>query len=525
MAESPQAEPRGLHLVLFGMAASGKSSLLGALVQAAQGQQQVLGGKLNDVPDSMEELRKRLYENKLPETRDEIVLYPLTYDGPAGATPLTLVDCDGRVAQQYIVGKSDLADASSGPPLSEAIAEADTLILPVDASAPPAQLDRDFAQFGAFLRLLEEHRSHENEASGLPVYLVLTKCDLLARPDDSASKWLQRIEEGKRKIDLKFREFLARQDQEMGGLFGAIDLHLWATAIKRPALSDRPARPAEPFGVAELFRQAVASGSMYRRHRARTGRKLAAAALGVAILIGFMSLLAVVVYWNRPSADVVALETQIRQALPVDHSDRLREPVEDRLQQLRSAQSAAAFPRLPSPMRQDVSQAIDELDAFQKWSKEFKSKVQDPRHISREEELARNEKLLDNLTPPSAYEQDWSETKLEQRRLQWQGELKRFRAAIDDEIAWMHAQTKQAEQLRKKGGLVIAQAVTPAEREEWLTQVRKNLDGEMRHQRTERIAGAKLTYENVYRFDRVEQARRDWDKSKRALEKVREQAQ
>src|SRR5262249_34468629 len=161
-------------------------------------------------------------------------------------------------------------------------------------------------------------------------------------------------------------------------------------------------------GVAELFRQAVASGTAYRRHRARTGRKLAAAALSVALLIGFMSLLAVVVYWNRPSADVVALETQIKQALPVDHSDRLREPVEDRLQQLRSARSSAAFPRLPSAMQQDVNQAIDELDAFQKWSKEFKSKVQDPRHISREEELARNEKLLDALTPPSAYEQDWS---------------------------------------------------------------------------------------------------------------------
>ena len=61
MAESPQAEPRGLHIVLFGMAASGKSSLLGALAQAAQGQQQVLGGKLDDVPDGMQELRKRLY--------------------------------------------------------------------------------------------------------------------------------------------------------------------------------------------------------------------------------------------------------------------------------------------------------------------------------------------------------------------------------------------------------------------------------------------------------------------------------
>ena len=36
--------------------------------------------------------------------------------------------------------------------------------------------------------------------------------------------------------------------------FGQIDLHLWATAVKRPALAGSPPRPREPFGVAELFR-------------------------------------------------------------------------------------------------------------------------------------------------------------------------------------------------------------------------------------------------------------------------------
>ena len=35
-----------------------------------------------------------------------------------------------------------------------------------------------------------------------------------------------------------------------------VHVHLWATAVKRPALAESPAKPREPYGVAELFRQA-----------------------------------------------------------------------------------------------------------------------------------------------------------------------------------------------------------------------------------------------------------------------------
>ena len=85
---------------------------------------------------------------------------------------------------------------------------------------------------------------------------MLTKCDLLAQPGDTPAAWMDRIEERKRQVDRRFQDFLARQDEDGPLPFGSIDLHVWATAVKRPALAGSPARPREPYGVAELFRQA-----------------------------------------------------------------------------------------------------------------------------------------------------------------------------------------------------------------------------------------------------------------------------
>ncbi len=105
----------------------------------------------------------------------------------------------------------------------------------------------------------------------LPVYLVLTKCDELAKPGDTFSKWLQRMEDAKRKLGEFFAAFWA--DDLNAPPFGTIDLKLWATAIGRPVLADRPAA-AEPSGVVELFRQCLASADQFRCSRRRTVRRL-----------------------------------------------------------------------------------------------------------------------------------------------------------------------------------------------------------------------------------------------------------
>ncbi|HWY88795.1 MAG TPA: GTPase domain-containing protein, partial [Gemmataceae bacterium] len=172
MAENTPADD-GLRIVLFGTAGAGKSSLLGALAQAAQTQRQVLGGELTDATGGLAELQRATYDNKQRETQEEIVPYPVTLQADA-TIPATLIDCNGRLAQDYLGGKRSLDERAL---LSEAIADADALVLAV-GPAEQSQLAQTFDQFTQFLTLFEQRRGRRGDIAGLPVYLVLTKCDL-----------------------------------------------------------------------------------------------------------------------------------------------------------------------------------------------------------------------------------------------------------------------------------------------------------------------------------------------------------
>src|SRR5947209_1241634 len=112
---SPQAAPAAtgspLRVVLFGMPDAGKSSLLGALAQAAQTQEHVLNGRLIDKSQRLLELQRRLYEDRPRETLEEVAPYDVTlepFDGKGGAVQATLIDCDGRVANE-LLAQQDLA--------------------------------------------------------------------------------------------------------------------------------------------------------------------------------------------------------------------------------------------------------------------------------------------------------------------------------------------------------------------------------------------------------------------------------
>jgi hypothetical protein len=299
---APSVSRDALRVVLFGMPAAGKSSLLGALGEAAQAQEHLLHGRLADLAHGLAELRQRLYDESPRRTVEEIVPYPVAFepfaDGQDGGGPKAealLIDCDGRVANDLLVRRKSLDAASPEGTLAFEVLQADALVLVIDASAPPAQVDADFVEFGRFLRLLESSRGRQVEVGGLPVFLVLTKCDLLARPGDSAQEWSQRIEERKRQVDHRFQDFLARKAAAEGPLpFGRIDLHLWATAVKRPGLADAPAKPREPYGVAELFHQCLQAARDFHRRRLRSHRRMLWTVGGAA---GFVTLLVAVAAW------------------------------------------------------------------------------------------------------------------------------------------------------------------------------------------------------------------------------------
>src|SRR5262249_31452548 len=150
------------HVVLFGAPAAGKSSLLGALAQAAQTQQHSLNGRLIDLSHGLAELQHRLYDEEPQETSQEVVPYPAIFESlpangsPAVHTKLVLVDSDGRVANDLLSCRRMLAPNSSEDCLAYQILQADALVLTIDASASQEQVDADFAAFCHFLRMLEE---------------------------------------------------------------------------------------------------------------------------------------------------------------------------------------------------------------------------------------------------------------------------------------------------------------------------------------------------------------------------------
>ena len=102
-ASTARVDPSALRLVLFGMPDAGKSSLLGALSQAAESQGKTLSGHLSDLSHGLAELRRRVYEDRPRETQEEIVPYPVRYS-PYGqpSRPVVLYDCDGRAANDLL---------------------------------------------------------------------------------------------------------------------------------------------------------------------------------------------------------------------------------------------------------------------------------------------------------------------------------------------------------------------------------------------------------------------------------------
>src|SRR5262245_9779232 len=113
-------DPAAARIVLFGMPDAGKSSLLGALAQAAHSQGRILRGHLTDPTHGLAELRRRVYDDRQTETREEIVPYPVRFT-PAGKSsfPAILFDCDGRAANDFLTQKRAVQQGRKAGPLAD----------------------------------------------------------------------------------------------------------------------------------------------------------------------------------------------------------------------------------------------------------------------------------------------------------------------------------------------------------------------------------------------------------------------
>jgi hypothetical protein len=429
-----------LRIVLFGMPAAGKTSLLGALAQAAQTQEHVLNGRLTEKSNALAELQRQVYESQPRETLNEIVPYAVTFEplaqgrvgGPSERLDAVLIDCDGRVANELLARQHGLDGEPTQGALARAIQDADALVLVVDAAADPVQLESDFTQFGRFLRLLEQSRGQQTEVGGLPVFLVLAKCDLLAQPKDTPAAWIDRIEARKEEVGQHFRAFLAEEESRKPLTFGRIDLHVEATAIRRPALVGSPARPREPFGVAELFRDCLEEAAAFRRRRGRSQRRLVVTLAGSIALLAVMGLVALGLVATRKGSAGTRLEIDVDRfrAAEAEQGAAVRHhKVKAKIDELTALKNDPAFAQLPADKRDSVEGRLRELQAYQKYE-EAVDRIPDPINAASEKELRKIQADLLEIRMPEEYRSAWADTDATRKRSAWLDDADAIERAI-----------------------------------------------------------------------------------------------
>jgi hypothetical protein len=531
--------PGALRVVLFGLPAAGKSSLLGALAQAAQTQEHLLNGRLVPRSDGLAEQQRRVYVEQPRPTAEEVAPYPVefepfTHEGPAvgrAHVQAVLIDCDGRVANDLLARRRALGDNSPEGTLAREVVEADTLVLIVDAAAPPVQVDAEFAEFGRFLRLLQQDRGRRTEVGGLPVFLVLSKCDLLAQPNDTAVDWLERIEERKRQVHRRFQDFIARQGREGQALpFGGIDLHLWATAVKRPALGDTPAKPRDPYGVAELFRQCLEAAERYRQRQRHSNRRLLWTTGGAVGVLAAMAALAAGLYVSRgndrqnPLANKVASYQGQEGETP---SDYLRGDLARKIGILSDLKENADFASLPPEQQEYVNNRLAELQAYQTYQDRLQA-VRPVRAAHSDADLREIQEALEQVQVPPPYQKEWEQTEAVQGRQRRLKDVTALRTAVAEVEEWYRTLRLDGEQLLRFAVGGRRAAAPGGDWAAWYARYQSLLAraADPRYREEDRIPGASpdLTYAVAYRFTRVVEARGAWDSVRERLDRVRDLA-
>ena len=222
-APKPTAPRSALRVVLFGMPDAGKSSLLGALGQAAQTQEHVLNGHLTDLGRGLADMQRRLYDEAGRSTAEEVIPFPVAFQPFSGKQRLdaVLIDCDGRVANDLLSRKREL-EGKAGGELGQATARR----MPSSSlSMSPRDADRcrpDNVLASAGWRSARASRGSRRPAGISRAHEVR----LLARPGDDQAGWVVKVEERSRDVGKRFQTLSGSAARALP--FGSIQLNAWA---------------------------------------------------------------------------------------------------------------------------------------------------------------------------------------------------------------------------------------------------------------------------------------------------------
>jgi hypothetical protein len=520
------------RVLLFGHRGAGKSALIGALLQAGETQGETLRGQVVHSSVDLPRIRDAVYEGrKIEPSQRELVSYhirlrPWRDDSKAPGEPMSVVldDCDGKAAEALLEHPEPVAQQAFDSPVARSIAEADALMLLVDAASTDEELNEAFREFDRFLKAVGRAKAEAREVGGFPVFLVLTQCDRLARAGDTAASWEARVKQRADAAWKAFDDFLKEAAPEGGEAspylsFGSIDLTVMPAAVRRPPVAHGGLPPNQPYGVAELFRDCFAEAKAHNDRVHASNKRLKwtvrFALAGFALLTG--TLAAIALFPPQEGGGSLAERVRNYEAHEPPPAVRLADADIERYRgALSGFATDPAFPHLEPDLRQFVESRLKEIDDY----RAYRARLADATAPASARGLPDLEKICDalktTLAPPPDYA--WEETPAAQLRAKWLADCAAIRAAekgltdwyrdLDkDATAQMLTRNFDAEWLRGVEA-IVAKGTAPPE------PLGKPLPGSPT---LDRARGEAVTYAVPYEFDEVYQARRYWEQARDRL--------
>ena len=519
------------QILLFGHPGSGKTHLLGALLRASEAQPALLGGTVADLTGHLDAIRAAVYgDGSLKGSHTEINTFRVQYRGPEPADFL-LIDCDGRAATALLKSADALEARRVTGTVARAVLSADLLALVVDATLTDDDLAERFEDFMFFLEQVHGRRLRDREVGGLPVFIVLARCDLLAKPGDTTLTWEAEVRGHLAKVRRQFEEFVDDQLPLEGfGTsylpFGSVDIEGYATAIRRPPLADAPKPAAEPDGVAELFHDAFAAAAAQRDRARYSNRRLKRTVWSVAT--GVLAMLAgavAVSVFQPPSADP-QLPERVRMYARGEPAAAVRLADANAARNKRLLASFRAdpgFAALPADLQGFVEGRLREADDYQEYRTKLAA-LAVPAEARTLEELERiRAKLAGELALPAEY--TWGDTDAAKLHDKWLADAALIRAAEGAWHDWYRGLLNRATALTLTGSFTG----------DWRDRANTLVDDAARPPfplaavipGSEAVAqprGGAVTYRVPFEYDRIYQARRDWEHARGRLLHLRDLA-
>lgn len=517
----PPAVANPVRVVFFGPPRSGKSKLLDAVVAVARTQADdavpLVPADSGSVIQAGEVIRRRV---------------SIDLPGPRAVTgDIEFIDCDGRAAQELLADADRLRSAQARSELTSSVRSTDALVVVIDTSSPPEHVDEVFAQLHTFLKVLRDQRTADREVGGLPVFLVLCKCDELARRGEGFTDWQERVQEALKRLEGRFREWF----EDGGGpylAFGSTELSVAATATSWPDVIGGVPDSTNGFGVDELHADLIRAA---RDHRDRSARSRARLTWTAGIAVGLLSLLLVSLIGlsaTREPAAVDALAERVkrmRQALGPPEVRLADERFERNRREVQSAREAPVFDLLPADLQKYVEDELRQFSAYELYRHKFDPPQFSPADVRTSGERAELETALETrLAPPPEFAPEWQRTEAVQLRDKWRGDLRRLTDAERQVHEWYTRQLARLNELQL--------AAVPSERWSpagWRAAVGDAVTRQPPYPTEQPLEGSPavpvprgepITWAAAYKFERSAAAADEWRQAAIKLSDVRDLA-